>query len=396
MAGVWLLYFGFGLTTASMAPLVAPIKSALDISDGAMGSVLGAWPLVYIIMAIPCGALLDRFGTRRSLLVAGGIIAASCVCRALAVDYFSMFLAVALFGLGGPLISIGAPKLVAQHFTGSDRGLAMGIYLTGPAMGWISSLALANAVLMPIFDGSWRAVLLAYGGVILFAGLVWFLITARVPLPNEQDGHGGGGLQGQVRTFASLLRRPVVQVVLLMSMATFFLNHGLNNWLPEILRRGGMSAEAAGYWAAVPVLCGIVASLTVPRLALPHRRMGMLLALILAAAVATMLLHLPAGPGLASGLVLQGIVRASMMSVIMLVLLDAEGIGSRHAGSAGGLFFSAAEIGGVLGPVTLGLTADLTGGFDTGLWLLTALCGCLLVLLWRLTGLLRPKSVRVP
>ena len=76
MAGVWLLYFGFGLTTASMAPLVAPIKSALDISDGAMGSVLGAWPLVYIIMAIPCGALLDRFGTRRSLLVAGGIIAA--------------------------------------------------------------------------------------------------------------------------------------------------------------------------------------------------------------------------------------------------------------------------------------------------------------------------------
>lgn len=395
LAGVWLLYYGFGLTTASMAPLVAPIKSALDISDGAMGSVLGAWPLVYIMMAIPCGALLDRFGTRRSLLVAAGIIAASCACRALAVDYLSMFLAVALFGLGGPLISIGAPKLVAQHFTGGDRGFAMGIYLTGPAMGWISSLALANAVFMPAFDGNWRAVLLTYGGVILAAGLVWFLITARVPLPDERDGHGGG-LRGPIRTFGGLLRRPVVQVVLLMSMATFFLNHGLNNWLPEILRRGGMSAEAAGYWAAIPVLCGIVGSLTIPRLALPHRRMGMLLALILAAAVATMLLHLPAGPALASGLMLQGIVRASLMSVTMLVLLDAEGIGSRHAGSAGGLFFSAAEVGGVLGPLTLGLTADFTGGFDAGLWLLTGLCGCLLLLLWRLAGLLRPGPVQTP
>lgn len=395
LAGVWLLYFGFGLTTASMAPLVAPIKQALNISDGAMGSVLGAWPLVYILMAIPCGALLDRFGTRRSLLLAAAVIAASCVCRAFAVDYVSMFLAVALFGLGGPLISIGAPKLVAQHFTGGDRGFAMGIYLTGPAMGWICSLSLANAVLMPAFGGNWRAVMLSYGAVILAAGLVWLLISARVPAGDADDGHAGSGLRGQVRTFGGLLRRPVVQVVLLMSMATFFLNHGLNNWLPEILRRGGMSAEAAGYWAAIPVLCGIAASLTIPRLALPHRRMAMLAALILAAAVATMLLHLPAGPALATGLMLQGIVRASLMSITMLVLLDAEGIGSRHAGSAGGLFFSAAEIGGVLGPVTLGLTADLTGGFAAGLWLLTALCGCLLALLWRLSGLLRPAAPAV-
>ena len=188
------------------------------------------------------------------------------------------------------------------------------------------------------------------------------------------------------------MRRPVVQVVLAMSAATFFLNHGLNNWLPEILRRGGMSAELAGYWAAIPVLCGVVGSLTIPRLALPHRRMRMLLALILAAAAATLLLQLPAGPGLAVGLMLQGIARSSLMTVMMLVLLEAEGIGSRHAGSAGGLFFSAAEIGGVLGPVTLGIAADLTGGFDAGLWLLTGLCCVLMVLLWRLSGLLRAPT----
>jgi hypothetical protein len=81
------------------------------------------------------------------------------------------------------------------------------------------------------------------------------------------------------------------------------------------------------------------------------------------------------------------------MTILMLVLLEAEGIGSRHAGSAGGLFFSAAEIGGVLGPVTLGLTAEFTGGFDAGLWLLTCLCGGLLLLLWRLRALLRPDVV---
>ena len=89
---------------------------------------------------------------------------------------------------------------------------------------------------------------------------------------------------------------------------------------------------------------------------------------------------------------LQGIARSSLMTILMLVLLDAEGIGSRHAGSAGGLFFSAAEIGGVLGPLTLGITADLTGGFDAGLWLLTGLCAGLLLLLSRLRSLLAMSS----
>ena len=40
--GVWLLYFGFGLTASSLAPLVRPITSDLQMSYAAMGAVLGA------------------------------------------------------------------------------------------------------------------------------------------------------------------------------------------------------------------------------------------------------------------------------------------------------------------------------------------------------------------
>ena len=52
--------------------------------------------------------------------------------------------------------------------------------------------------------------------------------------------------------------------------------------------------------------------------------------------------------------------------VIVIVLLLAL------TSLASGFFFSAAEIGGVLGPVTLGLLYDATGNFDTGLYFLTA------------------------
>ncbi len=127
LAGVWLLYFCFGLTAAAMAPLVKPITEELGLSHSAMGVVLGAWPLVYIAAAIPCGALLDRLGARRALFLALIIIALSGTLRGLATGHLSLFLAVALFGLGGPLISVVAPKSISQWFEGAERGLAMGI-----------------------------------------------------------------------------------------------------------------------------------------------------------------------------------------------------------------------------------------------------------------------------
>ena len=39
-----------------------------------MGRVLGAWQLVYIATALPCGAMIDRLGLRRSLLIASVLV----------------------------------------------------------------------------------------------------------------------------------------------------------------------------------------------------------------------------------------------------------------------------------------------------------------------------------
>ena len=41
--GVWLMYFSFGVSIASMAPLVAEITTDLGMSNSGMGRVLGAW-----------------------------------------------------------------------------------------------------------------------------------------------------------------------------------------------------------------------------------------------------------------------------------------------------------------------------------------------------------------
>ena len=357
LVGVWLLYTTFGVSAASLAPLVSSIEADLGISHAAMGAVLGVWQFVYIGAAIPCGLLLDRIGTRHA--------------------FTELLLTVGLFGLGGPIISAGAPKVVAEWFEGRRRGLAMGIYITGPGIGAVLSLSLTNSILMPWLENDWRLVLRFWGTLSFIPVVIWFAISWLPELRRSHQNISGRWSS----TIIPLLRLQGVRIVLFMSIGVLFFTHGLGNWLPELLRSGGMPMDQAGFWATVPVVVAIFGALLIPRLAIPSRRIFVLLMLFLCAMGASLLLRGMIGPTFIAGLVLEGLARSSMMTVLILTLIEIEGVGKERAGTAGGLFFAAAEIGGVSGPVMLGILYDTAGDFSTGLGLLTLVSLCLLALL---------------
>ncbi|MDN2580951.1 MFS transporter [Aquibium sp. ELW1220] len=378
--GIWLVYFCFGLVAASMAPLIPVISAELGISNAGMGAILGAWPLVYIAAAIPCGVILDRLTARWSLLVGSAIVGLSALLRGFAWDELSLFAAVGLFGIGGPLISVGAPKLTARWFDGRDRGSAIGIYTTGPALGSAASLALMTSVLMPLFDQDWRMVMVANAAVAFAAGAAWFLLASH-PLADPAPAADAIAPRAfDPGTALALLAKPSVQVLLVMGVGIFLINHGFNNWLPEILRAKGLTAAEAGLWASLTQIVGIAGSLVVPRYAVAGRRLALIGLIFAGMAAASLLLLLPAGAALVASLVLLGIARTSATAIVMLLLLDLPGIDRKRHGLLGGLFFVAAEIGGVLGPTTIGLLSDRSGGFASSLWALSA-TGILLVTL---------------
>ena len=66
LALTWLVYACFGIVGGSLPPLVGSVTGDLALSSTQMGLVLGAWQLMYIGTATPLGALVDRFGARRS------------------------------------------------------------------------------------------------------------------------------------------------------------------------------------------------------------------------------------------------------------------------------------------------------------------------------------------
>lgn len=374
LAGVWFCYMTFGLSMASLAPLVREIESDLDFSHSAMGAVLGAWQFVYIFAAIPCGILLDRIGSRWGLAIGALIIGLSGIFRGFAEEYIHLLIAVALFGLGGPLISAGAPKVVSERFEGKDRGLAMGIYITGPGIGAVTALLLTQPLILPWLEGNWRALLQIWGGVSLAAGLFWLLVakeSSRTP-----DGIESRAIMSGL---VELLRIPAVRLILLMSIAVFSINHGMGNWLVEMLQSFGADVSSASALATIPVAVGILSALTLPRMAVGSRRFSVLILLFSCSVLASLaLLGEPVGIWLYLALIVEGIAAGSMMTVLVLTLVEVPGVGGRRAGTAGGLFFSAAEIGGVGGPVLLGILFHAQGRFSSSLMVL-ALLGVLLV-----------------
>ncbi len=378
--GCWLLYFVFGLSVTGLAPLVPEITADLNLSRSDMGLVLGAWQFVYIFLAIPVGFALQRLGAGRMLILAAAIIAVSGLARSLADSHWSLLAAVAVFGLGGPVVSAGVPQTASKWFTGSQRGLAMGIYITAPAIAGVVTYSLTQSTLLPML-GDWRAVLQLWAWCSIAAGVIWLLIWlagSRISVKRSAQSAAPQGYR--LRDAAGLFSHRNTWLLLTVGMGVFTIDHGLRNWLPEILRAGGLTAAQAGYLASIAVVFGVIGALVFPAFAVAKRRRQVLSSVFAMSAVGCIALQGWSYPLLVTGLVLVGAASGAMMTISILTLIEQDYVGPERAGIAGGIFFSFAEIGGVMGPVMFGLLYDRTGGFDASLYVLAAIAVLLCVL----------------
>jgi cyanate permease len=379
---VWLLYVAFGLVSRSVAPLVTPILEDLNMSYGQMGIVLGSWQLTYIFVAIIAGTIIDKWGVRKSLFIGTIIIGLSEALRYFPTGFGSLLPVVVIFGIGGPLISIGAPKTIASWFRGKSRGTAVGIYTTGPWIGGLFALAATNSLVMPIAGYSWRLTFVYYGFLVFIIALLWYFLARDVQTDEAAEGESIG------KVFSSLIKIRNVCLVLIMGLLSFAIMHGFTNWLPKILESGGMSPTKAGFVASIPIIVGIAAVLVIPRLVPPHLR-GRLLALLALAVAATLLISVnTSGFPLFVGLVLFGIAGPSLFPILMLILMDTPEVDEKHMGLAGGIFFCVAEIGGFSGPLIMGTLADLTDNFLAGAVFLAGLS----LIIFLMTSFLKSTS----
>ncbi len=362
---LWLIVASFCLVSGSMGVLVTPIVNDLRLSNSQMGVILGSWQLVFVVASIAAGGLIDRWGVRKCLAAGALLVTLSAVIRYFAHGFAAMLPAVALFGTGMPMISVGAPTTISRWFEGKRRGTAVGIYMTGAWAGTLLGLALTNSVVMPAFSGSWRITFLSYGMVVFVVGLLWWFLA------KEARPESAAKRVGTVKAFSGIVRIPNVQLVLVLGFIALANNHG-GAWFPRMLEVGGMSAATAGFAISANVLAGLPSVLILPQLIPPQHRGRTLAMCGLAVAVALAGVVETSGALQFAALLLLGFAGSAFLPVLLVILMDSCAIPREYVGSANGVFMSIAQIGGFLAPFAMGALLDLTGGFLAGMLLLAA------------------------
>lgn len=380
MAGV---YFTFGTMVASIPPMVSTVRADLGISRTAMGLALGAWALIYVVSAPLAGKIIDRIGLRHSIGIGAFTVVVSGLARAGAQGLGTLWLAIAIFGVGGPLVSASAPKLIAVWFADpSERRLAVGLYTASPALGGMASLLLTNSVLLP-WLGGWREVLVVYSIASVVTLGIWVVVAAMAPPAPAPDRAPSGSSDSEWR---ALLQSPGVRLALVLGIGSFFVNHGLASWLPDALEtESGLSTTASSNWVALSAGIGIVATLMIPKNATPERR-PKIIALIMAIMAVSLV-------GIAYGSTVLAVisstslgVRSALVPLVIVTLMEADRVTPTNMGLANGLWFSFVEIGGAGGPFAIGAISDTSGGFTAAMALLAGILAVMIIISLMWTG----------
>ncbi|MEV7574421.1 MFS transporter [Pseudarthrobacter sp. NPDC089323] len=361
----WLLYFSFSFTLASLYPIVGSVREELGLSYTEVGIILGGWQLVYLFAGIPAGICVDRFQPKLVLFAGALIIAGSQLARSFAEDFTSLFAAVALLGLGGPVISVGLPKVIAEWFDGRPRTLASGIYMTGSHVGQMVALGITSVITVLLQD-SWRTTLRIFAIAVIAIAVVWLLFakpTHRHPYQEPPS--------STIHRIWDVARNRAIWPIVAVGFAGFMASHGYRSWLPELLSDKGMTQTAAGFLAAVPALCGVVGSIVIVRLGAGRYSRKVTIGLLTVVGASMLAAAAAEGFILLAAVSIEGFCAAALIPLMMNRLMDMPDVGPKHMGAAAGIYFSVGELGGFVGPTVIGLAVGLTGSFLPGVAVLS-------------------------
>jgi MFS family permease len=223
--------------------LVDPVRRDLGISDTQISLLLGtAFAVIYGIAGIPFGMLADRISRRNLIFFAVIVWSIGTIACGYSQSFGQLFAARIVVGLGESVLSPAAISLISDYFPPSRRGMAVGCFLSGIAIGIGASILIGGGVLHLVEVGAmagtplatlapWRMVLLLIGA----PGLAWALVILLIREPVRRITQPPATAQAGVP-----LRRAGLYVVapiyLVVAMASL-VDNAVGAWAPSLLIR---------------------------------------------------------------------------------------------------------------------------------------------------------------
>ncbi len=167
------VFFQFCLQLSS-GEIVQGLMRSFSLTALGAGILTSAYYYIYVVLQIPAGMLMDRFGPRKLLSVGAVIVVMGCALFGMTQDLSLAFLARVLMGGGAAFAFVGCMNLIARWFPAERFGIMTAIVET---TGVIGSL-LGGILLAVLVQGiGWRACMEGAAVIaLLIGGMTWAIV----------------------------------------------------------------------------------------------------------------------------------------------------------------------------------------------------------------------------
>jgi sugar phosphate permease len=350
------------------------IRAGLHLSYGQMGLLLAVFAWAYGLAQLPAGALIDRFGPRRTLGAGLVLWSAAQIAASFVTGLWSFLTARVALGIGESPMYIGGTRVCADWFAVRERALPISLFN--------ASSALAPALAPPVLT----VLMLAFGwrGMFFAAGLAGLAIAgawaAYYRSPHEAGTHAADIaliheedlLDSSETGLFWLLQFRTTWAMFFGFFGGIYISWLYATWLPGYLEGARhLSLTSAGFWSSVPLMAGFAGAVTAGFLARFLINLGL-------TPGAACLLPVICGMVLASACTLAGALAVHLGPAIGLM---AAGLFGANIASSCGWALAAivapnravatleavqnigASMGGALAALITGLVVQVTGSF---------------------------------
>jgi MFS family permease len=350
----------FANSGSSMMAIIVPLWLVeLGQPLAMIGFIIGSRSLVPLIMAIPAGALMDRFGARRAMIIFGAIGVVAPLLYPMSTWVWVFFILQMTTGMSSTMGWMGAQTLVGQIMKGE------------PAMAGRLTIAsrIGNLVGPPLIGLTWD--IFGQWGAFLFCS-IWGLgvLIPSFMLPDSQKKEFEYSqpfsirdlmprLDDYIYTFR-LLRTPAVALVIFASMMGVAGNDIQNSFYVVYLGQIGLTGTFIGVLIATINYGSMAGAFTVGWLARFSNPFTLMILATIGEIVGIALVPLFSTLAVLAALALFRGLTGGIAHPMMVSTLS-RSVGTSEQGKAVTLRTTGNRLFGFIVPIVMGTTAEVTG-----------------------------------
>ena len=224
------------------------IGTAFGLDKTQQGLALSAFFWTYTLFQIPCGLLVDRYGVRTPYFI--GFLLWSLASAAIAMTSGLTWLVALrlILGIGEGVVTPSSMRYISLHFAEKQRGLAVGLYMTGTKLGPAVGFPL-SAYLVTNFG--WQSMFVMVGAASLLWLIPWMLWVKTTDIAAQPKARQPAA-QKKSLSFGQLLTSPVMWGIILGTYCYMYFVYYCMTWMPLYFKeRHGMSITQMGWYSGV-------------------------------------------------------------------------------------------------------------------------------------------------